>query len=426
MNGLKKNLKILLIPDKLLTYDLNQLEGIKNALDEFNIESHIFKSEYSDYKIKKYLNDNSFNIVFAINKGRPEKLNKKIRFISWFQDFYYNSDDLLENYQNSDIVYFYTSQESFGVSKNIECLTSTLYPGIDPSNVTSLLESVSYNQNEVDNYQKLDFSICGYMPGTILAPFIDLYFRNFDFKEKNFIDSYFIKWFLELTHKNEKKYKLDFYKKFIVDLQVIVETNYIPLSGNLNVKLIASKIKARIKEYFKYLNSQIFREWLPFFSTEYPRFLDRIELARLLSKHSFNFGLFGKEWLHFLEFESFAGAHISNTQDLFEVYRKSKINLYNNTHGLGMHSKVFEIFANGGFLALPKSIKNSSLGGINEGFNENEHFVTFTKENFEDLVNDWLFNTKKRIEIGKNARNVVINKHTWKNRVQKILKDLAI
>ena len=48
------------------------------------------------------------------------------------------------------------------------------------------------------------------------------------------------------------------------------------------------------------------------------------------------------------------------------------------------------------------------------------------QENFEDLVNDWLFNTKKRIEIGKNARNVVINKHTWKNRFQKILKDLAI
>ena len=29
MNGLKKNLKILLIPDKLFPYDLNQLEGIK-------------------------------------------------------------------------------------------------------------------------------------------------------------------------------------------------------------------------------------------------------------------------------------------------------------------------------------------------------------------------------------------------------------
>ena len=56
--------------------------------------------------------------------------------------------------------------------------------------------------------------------------------------------------FSELTHKNEKKYKLDFYKKFIVDLQVIVETNYIPLSGNLNVKLIASKIKARIQRIF--------------------------------------------------------------------------------------------------------------------------------------------------------------------------------
>ena len=89
-----------------------------------------------------------------------------------------------------------------------------------------------------------------------------------------------------------------------------------------------------------------------------------------------------------------------------------------------MHSKVFEIFANAGFLALPKSKKNFLAAGINEGFNENEHFVTFTSENFEDLVNDWLFDTQKRVEIGKNARKIVINEHTWKKRTQQILEDL--
>ena len=64
------------------------------------------------------------------------------------------------------------------------------------------------------------------MPQGIFTPFIDLYFRNYEFKEENFIDSYFVQWFSELTHKNEKKYQLDFYKRLIVDLQVIVESNY--------------------------------------------------------------------------------------------------------------------------------------------------------------------------------------------------------
>ena len=70
--------------------------------------------------------------------------------------------------------------------------------------------------------------------------------------------------------------------------------------------------------------------------------------------------------------------------------------------------------------------KNFLVGGINEGFNEFEHFVTFSSNNFEDLVNDWLFNTEKRVEIGKNARKAVINNHTWKKRVKKILSDLKI
>ena len=51
---------------------------------------------------------------------------------------------------------------------------------------------------------------------------------------------------------------------------------------------------------------------------------------------------------------------ISSEKELFSIDKKTKINLYNNTHGLGMHSKTFEIMINGGFFALPKSKKNGN------------------------------------------------------------------
>ena len=76
---------------------------------------------------------------------------------------------------------------------------------------------------------------------------------------------------------------------------------------------------------------------------------------------------------------------------------------------------------NGALLAIPKS-KNFLRGGINEGFNENEHFVTYTSEQFDDLIENWSFDTK-RIEVGENARKLVLSKHTWK-RIEKILKDI--
>ena len=175
---------------------------------------------------------------------------------------------------------------------------------------------------------------------------------------------------------------------------------------------------------FNYIDAEIFNQLIPFFTTEYSRFLDRIELARLLSKHSTNFGLFGKDWTSYSEFESFSSDHISSEKELFSIYKKTKINLYNNTHGLGMHSKVFEVMLNGALLAIPKSKKNFLKGGISEEFNENEHFVTFTSEEFEDLIENWMYDTKKRIIVGNNARKLVLSNHTWKKRIEKILKDI--
>ena len=56
----------------------------------------------------------------------------------------------------------------------------------------------------------------------------------------------------------------------------------------------------------------------------------------------------------------------------------------------------------------------SVKGGINEHFNENEHFVTFSPEKFDDLIEDWMFNTEKRIKIGNNATKLVLSEYIGK------------
>ena len=123
-----------------------------------------------------------------------------------------------------------------------------------------------------------------------------------------------------------KKYSIDIYKDFIVDLQIIVETNYAPLSGALEVKKNSNaKLKKRILEKFKYIDSKIFDQMIPFFTSDYARFLDRIELARLLSKHSINFGIFGKEWPGYPEFRKFVGGHISNEMSYLKFIRNQKL-----------------------------------------------------------------------------------------------------
>ena len=51
------------------------------------------------------------------------------------------------------------------------------------------------------------------------------------------------------------------------------------------------------------------------------------------------------------------------------------------------------------------------------------NIVTYTSEQFDDLIENWMFDTKKRIEVGENARKLVLSKHTWKKK-EKILKDI--
>ena len=101
------------------------------------------------------------------------------------------------------------------------------------------------------------------------------------------------------------------------------------------------------------------------------------------------------------------------------------INLYTNTHGGGMHNKIFEIMINGGFVALPISSRNNMLGGIEECFIDGEHFSSFNPHKFDEFIDNWLNNSEKRLLIGNNARKEVLDKHTWRSRINKLLNDLS-
>ena len=74
---------------------------------------------------------------------------------------------------------------------------------------------------------------------------------------KTFYDQVINKYLSRLTHKNENKYDTDklFHRK------IIVETNYI--LNNLDVKPL--KIKERVLKDFKFINSKIFKQIIPFF-----------------------------------------------------------------------------------------------------------------------------------------------------------------
>ena len=48
-----------------------------------------------------------------------------------------------------------------------------LYPGIDFNKTISIFDEFGNNYQKIDDYQILDFSICGYMPAALLVPFLN-------------------------------------------------------------------------------------------------------------------------------------------------------------------------------------------------------------------------------------------------------------
>ena len=419
-----RSLNFLLVPFVCNNYDLNQLQDIKEELIKNGHSATIINRIITEDKLSELVNEGNYNCVFRVNGPRPFKIKKDVRFITWYQDFYFDSIKQLESFKSSDIVYFYTAPEAYGIQKKLNCLTSNFYPGINDINNGEDLQSIS-KITSINKYQNVDLSLLGVMISLNICNFNNFHYRNYKNFENHQVANMDYSYFINELDKDEKKLTINEYKEFVCELQNIVELNYKPLSGELEIFELVKKIRKTIKKNFRNPNQQIFKEWQRFFSTEYPRFLDRLNMARLMSSFSNNFIVVGDGWERLNEFLDFYRKKIEDKDNLYELFKRSKINLYTNTHGGGMHNKIFEIMINGGFVALPISSRNNMLGGIEECFIDGEHFSSFNPHKFDEFIDNWLNNSEKRLLIGSNARKEVLDKHTWRSRINKLLNDLS-
>ena len=85
-----------------------------------------------------------------------------------------------------------------------------------------------------------------------------------------------------------------------------------------------------------------------------------------------------------------------NTPALNEVFRKTKINLGNNSHGFGMHSRTLECIANGGFYMIHPSLGDEKPGGIKTEFTLGEHYGEYRPETLAQDLLHYLKSPDKR------------------------------
>jgi len=125
------------------------------------------------------------------------------------------------------------------------------------------------------------------------------------------------------------------------------------------------------------------------------------------------------------EFSPYAKGVVDTQDGLLDVYRRSRINLANNTHGLGLHSRTLECMAVGGFVLTHESPHDSKPGGMLTSFEPSVHYGAFTPENLHEEAHRWLADDARRRQVGQQAATIIRQRHCWYHRAQQILDDLG-
>lgn len=106
--------------------------------------------------------------------------------------------------------------------------------------------------------------------------------------------------------------------------------------------------------------------------------------------------------------------------DYIELINKTKINFNMGYFNFGLPNRVFDVLSCGGFLLTPEYIGEDNI------FENGKHLIYFNYDNIYDKIAYYLNNENECNKIGEQGRIKVINNHTYKNRIDTIIKDLYL
>ncbi len=387
-------MRIILNPASSKEYDIRMLSSFSKALEELGHQTILLKKQFKNREMLEFIKTDK-DVLFQVNQFTNFNLRSRyphIRIVSWFQDIFPSISQSIEKFNLTENDLFYTlgDPKVLGFNNTKKLYVKPFYSGADFKQATSV-------------EKKYDLSLVG---SILPAP-----------SGSKFYDSQEI----VFTHLTKIKIKhllksIIFFllKKKIPNFFEIIEQNYDFLNGSLDIGALENIMKTEgAPEYA-----------VDFLCREYPRILDRYNLINLALKVSNNLILAGSGYNSYSNFKKFSHGLITDQKKIEKIFYSSKINLTNNTHGLALHSRVIECMACEGFVMSHKSPRDNTHGGFLKNFEEGKHFAFYDKNNFSETVTKYLKDEKLRMNIGKEAKKIILAEHSWKKRAEELLRDL--
>lgn len=381
-----KPLKVALFAETS-SYYIDMLFGLARGFESFDIDTYVGIGQLSPQELYTFCRQYKPSIVFELNRSRTDlpDLDPNILHIAWFQDYV---GGILERKSLSEITYFWLSPESLGYKYSSSC-QSVLLSGADPD---------AYFYETPDKIS--DFSFVGFipLPLNMLLPVNHILASH---PVQNCVAT-----FGQVTEQFLKQYQWG--------------------AGQLDYKEINEMVFRIIKSLIgTEARDQVSENDLRVFNEQIIRLVERKRMVDIALGISNSIRVFGhKNWSFWPQYAKYYDGFLFKQSDMRQVYQTTWLNLHNNNHGAGMHSRVLDSMASGGCIVVNESPQDQLPGGINTFFDPYVHYLPYTFDTFEDTLREYLPQKDRLKAMAKEASKLILAQHTWQHRAKQILDDL--
>lgn len=444
-------MRFLITPNYALPYDQRMVQGLAAGLREVGQEAHALDGPIDPRAAAVACRTHGADVLLQVNRFRPTEppLPPGVRHVAWFQDIFPETvgDDVVSGTRPTDIVYALGDPAVLGLNVPLPCYVGSLVTGVDDRSLRAAAEPVS---------GAVDLSLCGFIPPPVVLA------RNLRLDMLVALDALQARlpfvgrmnaFWLGRRLLFRRQVPSDYVPyTVLVSFKNIVEKLYHPLRGDLDIHALSAAMRraaklperhspalaampgahrGRAHRYFHLLmgvapdRTTAVERAISYFARDYPRLLDRAALVNGVMSVSKSLELYGPGWERHEAFRPYWRGVIESPGELLLVYRKSRINLANNTHGIGLHSRTLECMAVGGFIFTHASPHDDKPGGMLTCFEPGVHYGMYTPDTLQEETRRWLRDETRRVSAGARAAEVVRAKHLWRHRAEQILQDLG-
>jgi hypothetical protein len=412
---------MLLVPSTPAPYDRRMMADFAAGFVALGHPSLALERPLADAELVRICADFRADAVLRVNCLPPAAppLPASIRYIGWFQDvFVHTARGPSHTLRQSDVIYALGQGVSSALGE-LPCRRGFLYSGVNPDDIGPIGSAAE---------QALDFSLCGFIPRPLSRR---NWWRQVAISLGNRVLDVLLPPCFDIPFPVPSPLRED----LIED----VERNYRPLCGLLDIHALASSLEKLSSRYVesggpffaprmgRWRRRSRLDAYINFLARDYPRYLERelmlrkaLEVSTSLEVHGpLAQGLADHAWLR-----PYLRPPIADRAGIIALYRRTRLNLANNTDGLGLHSRTLECMAAGGFIFMHHSSRDEEPGGMLTAFEPGVHYGRYLPDAFEEEARRWLCDTPRRLAVGRRAAELVRTQHTWVKRAEQVLGDL--